>query len=134
MRLLLGIAVIFSVASCSSQSASGGPAVGAQGGSGVLREIVVENNVNVDIQISAIVGSRTLTMGTVQAQSRRSVRLPNAVDTPTFRLMAEPRGNTSMANRLYSEPIQTSEVNNATWEIRQNIAVVVYGRRGTVTP
>ena len=131
-RFALGLAIL-AMASCSSAGSSG-PMVGAQGGRGVLREIVVNNTVTTDIQISAIVGSRTLAMGTVRAQSSRSVRVPNAVDTPTFRLMAEPRGNTSMANRMYSEPISVSEVNNATWEIRGNMATVIYGRRGTVTP
>lgn len=134
-RLALGIFAFLGVAACSSSSSStGGPAVGSQGGSGIVREIVVDNSVALDIQISAIVGSRTLPMGTVRAQSRRSVRLPNAVNTSTFRLMAEPLGNVGMMNRLYSEPIQVSEVNNATWEIRSNIATVTYGRRGTSAP
>jgi hypothetical protein len=125
--------LILAMVACSSAT-SEGPSVGATGGDGILREIVVDNNVTTDIQVSAIVGSRTYPMGTVRAQSSRSVRLPNAVDASSFRMMAEPRGNTSMANRLYSEPIPVSEVNNATWEIRSGIAVVIYGRRGAVRP
>jgi hypothetical protein len=132
-RFALGL-VILTMVSCSSTSAARGPVVGSEGGSGVVREIVVDNNVSVDIQVSAVVGSRILAMGTVRANSSRSVRLPNAVDTQTFRLMAEPRGNASMANRIYSEPIPVSEANNATWEIRGNTASVIYGRRGTVRP
>ena len=50
------------------------------------------------------------------------------------RLAAEPRGNTSMANRIFSEPIPTNRVNEATWEIRSGIATVIYGRRGALQP
>lgn len=133
-RFCLGLVAILMIASCSS-SPSDGPSVGpAAGSSGIVREVVVENNISTDIQITAIVGSRQYPMGTVRGQSSRSLRVPNAVNASSFRLAAEPRGNSSMANRLYSEPIPLSEANQATWEIRSGIAVVTYGRRGTVRP
>lgn len=133
-RFLIGLMAILVIASCSS-TRSDGPSVGpSTGGTGILREVVVENNTSTDIQVTALVGSRQYPMGNVRGQSSRPLRLPVAVNTPTFRLAAEPRGNTSMANRLYSTPIPLSEANQATWEIRPGIAVVTYGRRGTVRP
>ena len=114
---------------CSS-GRSRGPAVGPQG---VDREIVVENGTSVDIQVAAIVGSSTLSLGSVRANSSRTIRLPSTVRS-TFRMMAEPRGNSSMAGRLYSEPISIDRVNEATWEIRSGIAIVVYRPRGAVRP
>ena len=133
-RFLIGLMAILMVAAC-SPSRSDGPSVGpSTSGTGILREIVVENNIAMDIQVTALVGSRQYPMGTVRGQSSRPLRIPAAVNTASFRLSAEPRGNTSMANRIYSEPIPLSEVNKATWEIRSGIAVVTYGRRGTVRP
>ncbi len=133
-RSLIGLMAILTIASCTS-SREDGPSVGpAAGSSGIVREVVVENNVSTDIQVTAIVGSRQYPMGTVRAHSSRSLRVPTAVNASSFRLAAEPRGNTSMASRLYSEPIPMSEANQATWEIRSGISVVTYGRRGTVRP
>lgn len=134
LRFLYGALAVLAVGSCASPS-SGGPAVGPQvGGTDILREVVIQNNVATDIHVMAVVGSRRYSMGTVRGRSTRSLRVPSAVDVASFRLAAEPRGNVSMASRIYSEPIPMSRVNEVTWDIRSGIASVIYGRRGTVQP
>ena len=101
-------------AGCSSNRAQEGPQVGP---GAVERSIAVENGTSVDLRIAVVTGPRRLMIGTVRARGNRTMALPRGT-TGSFQLMAEPTGGGGMTSRLFSEPIQISNADRATWEIR----------------
>lgn len=128
---LLSVGLVVLVSACSANPGAGGPQVG---GEGFVGQVDVDNMTNVDLSITALVGNRQIPVGNVRSRQSRQIRLPPTV-TGNYRLIAEPRGNVSMAARILSEPISASESRRVTWEIRsQQSAMIVYGRAGGVRP